>query len=294
MDLDRARYTIGTPDAGKSILYPLLNLHYKKNIVIIVSNQNIAQETYESIKYYSNKEIILCSENTNLIFEPNQLSNELASEKLKSIAEINKNSKSEKIIILSCQSAVQKTITKKNLAIHIINLSVNLDIDIIELIEKLVLVGYSSTNIVNNIGQFTKRGGVVDVFPINHREALRIEFDESQIKSLRTFDIKSQRTVKQIDEISIYPAKEWIFSEDTLQTKKNYRYKKLLTKIPEILGPSFSESTILDHINKDFLLVIDEPAEIINQINENEVNIAHAMGQSNFLKEYNFILERHL
>ena len=102
-----------------------------------------------------------------------------------------------------------------------IDLSVNLDIDIIELIEKLILVGYSSTNIVNNIGQFTKRGGVVDVFPINHREALRIEFDESQIKSLRTFDIKSQRTLKQIDEISIYPAKEWIFSEDTLQTKKN-------------------------------------------------------------------------
>ncbi len=286
MNLDRSRYTIGSPDTGKHILYPLLNLHYKKNIVVIVSNQNIAQETYETIKYYTNKEVILCSENTNLSYEPNQLSNELASEKLKSIAEINKKSKSEKIIILSCQSAVQKTINKKELSNHTIDLSVNLDIDIIELIEKLIQTGYTSTNIVNNIGQFTKRGGVVDVFPINYGEALRIEFDANQIQSLRTFDITTQRTVKPINEISLYPAKEWIFSEDTIQANKKHLYKKLLNEMPEILGPSFSTSTILDHINNDFLLVIDEPAEIINQINENEVNTIHAMQQSNFLKKH--------
>ena len=282
INLDKSRYTIGIPDTGKHILYSLLHLHYKKNIVIIVSNQDVAQETYASIKNYTDKEVVLCSGNSNMIYETNQFSNNINIDKLQSLAAINEDNKTDKIIILSCLSAVQKTINKAELDSHIIDIQINLAISIFELIEKLIQIGYTSTNIVNNIGEFTKRGGVIDVFPINQKQAIRIEFDGNQIQSLRTFEVKSQRTLNQINQVSLYPVKEWIFSE---KTKKNTQYKKMFEEAPEILGASLSKTTILDHINKNFLLVINEPAEIINQINENEMNINHSIQQSNFFKD---------
>ena len=282
MDLGKSRYTIGIPDTGKHILYSLLNLHYKKNIVIIVSNQDVAQETYASIKNYTDKEVILCPENTNMFYKTNQYSHKMTIDKLKSLASINENNKMDKIIILSCVSAIQKTIKKIELNNHIIDIKINLEISILELIEKLIHIGYTSTNIVNNIGEFTKRGGVIDIFPINQKKAIRIEFNGNQIQSLRTFEVKSQRTLEQINQISLYPAKEWMFSE---KTKRNKQYEKMFKEAPEILGASLSKTTILDHINNDFLLVINEPAEIINQINENEMNTKHLIQQSNFSKD---------
>ncbi len=285
MNIDQSRHTIGVPDAGKHILYSLLNLHYKKNLAIIVSNQNVAHETYEAIKNYTDKEVILCTENSNIIYEPNQHSKYVTIDKLKSLAAINANNKLGKIIILSSMSAVQKTINNEELSIYTINLEANLEISILEFIEQLIRIGYVSTNIVNNIGEFTKRGGIIDVFPVNHKKAIRIEFDGNQIESLRTFEVKTQRTLEHLEQISLYPAKEWIFSEEKTEFKKNRQLKKLFEKAPEILGPSFSKTTILDHINENFLLVINEPTEIINQINENEINTYRAVKQSNFLKE---------
>ena len=178
--LHDSRYTLGISDSGKHILYPLLQQTYESDIAIITSNDDIAKETFESIKHYTDTKVIFFPENTHFNFEPNQYSRDMGIERLKALAAINKDVQSNKIIIASCNSATQKTINKKDLMSFIVQLKINFEIDVIELIEKLIEIGYQSTNVVIHPGQYSKRGGIIDVFAINNENPTRIEFNSEQ------------------------------------------------------------------------------------------------------------------
>lgn len=74
------------------------------------------------------------------------------------------------------------------------------------LAEKLVLIGYERAYEVSGEGQFAVRGGIVDVFPPSCEQALRIEFFDDEVDSLRYFDVKTQLSTGQIEECEIIPA----------------------------------------------------------------------------------------
>ena len=58
------------------------------------------------------------------------------------------------------------------------------------------------------MGQFSIRGGILDVFPLTEELPVRIELWDTEVDSIRTFDLESQRSVEQLDEIALYPAVE--------------------------------------------------------------------------------------
>jgi len=66
-------------------------------------------------------------------------------------------------------------------------------------------MGLKREDMVQNVGEFSVRGGVVDFFAWNHEDPLRLEFFGNQIESIRRFDIFSQRSVKTLDEVVILP-----------------------------------------------------------------------------------------
>ncbi len=81
-------------------------------------------------------------------------------------------------------------------------------IDIEELTAKLVEYGYSREVQVEDRGQFAVRGGIIDIFPLTEEMPVRIELWDTDVDSMRTFDLTTQRSVEQLDEVHIYPAKE--------------------------------------------------------------------------------------
>ena len=86
-------------------------------------------------------------------------------------------------------------------------------VDIDELCAYLVETGYESSDIVESRGQFARRGGIVDVFPVGAVDAVRIEFFDDEIDTVRRFDHVTQRSSEAIDEVTIIPATEVILSE---------------------------------------------------------------------------------
>ena len=98
----------------------------------------------------------------------------------------------ERVIVLArAAAAVQKGISKQEFS----RLSLHMKLgDVIErnaLLEKLVQLGYEHVEEVETLGQFSARGGIVDVFPINSLVPVRIEFFDDEIDSLREFDLAS-------------------------------------------------------------------------------------------------------
>lgn len=82
--------------------------------------------------------------------------------------------------------------------------------------KRLVAMGYERMAQVDGMGQFSIRGGIVDIFPLTEEVPVRIELWDDEVDSIRTFDLESQRSVEQLDSITIYPAAEVVLSGDQL------------------------------------------------------------------------------
>ena len=78
--------------------------------------------------------------------------------------------------------------------------------------ERLVELGYERTGQVDGMGQFSIRGGILDIFPLTEEAPIRIELWDTEVDSIRTFDLESQRSIEQMDEAVIYPAAEIVLT----------------------------------------------------------------------------------
>ena len=81
-------------------------------------------------------------------------------------------------------------------------------VDLRKLSERLVALGYERTEEVDGIGQFSVRGGIIDIFPPTEDLPVRIELWDTDIDSIRSFDPESQRSVERLTQVEIYPARE--------------------------------------------------------------------------------------
>ncbi len=183
-----------------------------------------------------------------------------------------------------------------------------------ELAASLVEMGYTRNYQVEEPGQFSIRGGIVDVFDLTEENPYRIELWGDEVDSIRSFDILSQRSIENLESVSIYPATEIILSKEQLQSglmrieadmKKNYevfrkefkteeahRIKMQVEELKEDLtqlGRMTNLESYIDYFYEDcesfidlfprekLLLVLDEPARIAEHANAVELEFRESM-----------------
>lgn len=98
----------------------------------------------------------------------------------------------------------------------LIRLSVGTEISETELSRKLCALGYEKTYQVEAGGQYSIRGGIVDIFDLTEENPYRIEFWGDEITSIRSFDVQNQRSSERLESITVYPATELPLSEDDM------------------------------------------------------------------------------
>src|ERR1019366_7508208 len=79
-----------------------------------------------------------------------------------------------------------------------------------EFLGELVRFGYRRESLVEHRAEFAVRGGIVDVWPANAHEPVRLDFFGDEIERLTTFDIASQRSVLDLHQVDVCPAREWL------------------------------------------------------------------------------------
>jgi len=103
----------------------------------------------------------------------------------------------------------------------------------------LLSIGYTRSTLVEDLGQFSPRGSVIDFFPPGFINPVRVEFDDDLVESIRTFNVGTQRSVEKLESISILPIKEipqaLCFSElDYFWTEA---FRKLRSRASELSFP---------------------------------------------------------
>ncbi len=211
-----------------SLLSLFLKDNLDENTVIVAPNIYQAQSIFDHLKdlddevYFYPKDDFISTE---LLTE----SLEFSLERVHTLKNIF-NTKKKYIVVTNLTSILNKVPRKEKYLNGIINLKLNQMIKPKDLLDKLIKIGYKRCYTVERQGEFSLRGSVFDIFPINENHAIRLDFFGDEIDALKIIDIESQRSVGNIDNISIMPKGENFFTEDEVETIKFFINDKLNDK----------------------------------------------------------------
>lgn len=277
----------GLTDAGKVHLAYSTRFYSDKPICIITYNELQAKKIVKDLEFFGEKVKFFPKRDT-VSFDYIAESKDLLYKRISVLNNIAKGK--TKIIVTTIEAIMQKMITKEALFKNVMNLKVGDTLDLQELKEKLVLLGYERYDLIESKGQFSIRGGIIDI-ATSKNKGVRIELWGDEIDSIRKFSIASQRTIEMLEEADIYPAYEFLLETDIdticgrildQQYTKSVREKveedvelikngEFLTKIDKYFDSFYEKSnTLLDYIDDDYIIFIDE----IEKVKARAENIA--------------------
>lgn len=117
------------------------------------------------------------------------------------------------VVLTAVDAAVQYTLPSSLLKENLFPISSGSEQNPDALITSLISCGYTRSDIVEGVGQFSVRGGIIDVFPPNCHAPIRVDLWGDEVDKLSYIDVKTQRSTEEIDEVLICPAVE-VFSTD--------------------------------------------------------------------------------
>jgi transcription-repair coupling factor (superfamily II helicase) len=199
-----------------------------KKCFLITYSELQAQKLYDDISFFARDEAVLIPESDIILYKIEASDNEAENKRMNALTFID----SKNIVIMSIMSFMQYVVSKKDLELMTLNLSVGDEIEMQSFTDKLLKMGYTRLDSVERPGQFAVRGGIVDVC-VPDGEAFRIEFFGDEIDLIKVFDTMTQLSTEKRDSVQITPSSSHSF-----------------------------EGSILSYINKDDLIMLDEPTRI--------------------------------
>ena len=151
--------------------------------------------------------------------------------------------KENKIIIAHASSALMPLVSVEEFKQHVLKIKVGERYNLASIKDLLIKDGYINVSKIDQSLEFASRGDILDVFPVNYVNPIRIEFFDDEVESIRYFDIPSQTSMGEMDEVLISPANDCLFSDEELFRFKN-NVERQLEKDKEILNPE-----VFDRLN---------------------------------------------
>ena len=121
------------------------------------------------------------------------------------------------IVIGTAEAVLQRTSPPKQLFENTFILTANETVDFDEVARKLLLMGYEGVNTVTRPGEFSRRGGILDLFPSSSENPVRIELFGDEIETIRPFDVASQRSIGKEAFVEIAPAREVLLTPEAIK-----------------------------------------------------------------------------
>ena len=288
--------------------------------IIVTFSEQKAREIFEDYRFYEQNVYFFPAKD--LIFYQADLSgNVITADRMRAIKALLE--KEGGAIVTTIDVFMARLLPKDVISDHILYLDKGEEISEPELIRELVNAGYVRNFQIEGKGQFSIRGGIIDIFPLTEDNPVRIELWGDEIESVRSFDILSQRSIENLESVAVYPASEICLSEGDLregllrikdeavsareafrgnfQTKEGANAYKIYSDLEEELDISgisgvnldsfigyFYESTVsfLEYFKgTKSIFFLDEPARLTEVLKARELEYDESM-QQRLLKGY--------
>jgi transcription-repair coupling factor (superfamily II helicase) len=166
-----------------------------------------------------------------------------------------------RVLIASARSIAQILSPEPIAAPLIVRQGSELDRD--EFIGSLAHFGYRRENLVEHRAEFAVRGGIVDVWPAEGHEPIRLDFFGDDVERLTSFDIANQRSLHDLEEAVVAPAREWLLSEDARR-----RAERMIDVMPWGRGTfdRLATGQLFDGMEGWMPLFVDEPRTLLDEV----------------------------
>lgn len=222
----------GVIDTQKCHLISGLSNSLKRPTLVVTHSELKAQEIYNDLKFFMKDKVLLYPSKDIIFYWADVKSLDIIRTRFEIISKILNNE--EILIVLSSEALLDKLVPLSTLKEFIFNLKIGDNIDLNQLSQKLVLMGYERCELVEGSGQFSIRGGILDIYSSTSNNAYRIELWDTEIDSIRIIDPLSQRSIEKVDEITIYPARELVYNNNQVESA----IKKIENELNSIKNPS--------------------------------------------------------
>ncbi len=186
----------------------------KGNRLIVTFNEQKARELYENYRFYDKRAVYYPAKDV-LFYQSDIRGNLLTAERLQAVKAI---VEWEQVTVITTFDALMDKIAPlDNIKSGILVYSVGDSMNIEEMKQKLVQLGYERNYQIESAGQFAVRGGILDIFPLTDEVPYRIELWGDEIDSIRSFEVDSQRSIENLQTVRICPACESVLSEAQIE-----------------------------------------------------------------------------
>ena len=179
--------------------------------LILAEDERRAREIYEDYRFYDRKVYFYPAKDL-LFFQADIHGNLLIRQRMKVIKALLEEK--ELTVVTSIDGCMDFLESLEKIKEQLIHYESDSTVDIEQLKNQLVALGYERVGQVEMPGQFSVRGGIVDIYCLTEENPWRIELWGDEIDSIRSFDPESQRSLENLEELTIYPAVEHIGDKD--------------------------------------------------------------------------------
>ncbi|MBO0779786.1 MAG: DEAD/DEAH box helicase, partial [Ktedonobacteraceae bacterium] len=281
----------GITEAARPFVIAAIASAVKQPLLVIAKDENDARQLADTVKsFVANPSDIFYMPGREALPYERLLDDAITTQqRLQSLIAMVERERTP-IVICSARALTQLVIPPQELASSLFRLQPNQEVDLTIMLDQLYDLGYKPVAEVEEPGQFSHRGGIVDLFPPTLSRPVRIEFFGDEIESLRTFDQTTQRSLNPIDLCVVGPAREALpirgpaiapeleqldskilhrdaeerWSHDLEELRQRRSFDDIAFYLPYLHKPA----TILDYLPQNGLLMLDNPASIQNHISD--------------------------
>lgn len=273
----------GLTSLAKVQMMSATSLFTENKLIYIVANDIEAKKVLEDFRYFY-KDTLYFPKRDIKNFDTFAESKENLFERIEVLHKITE-SKSN-IIVTTIDAITQPMILPEDLYKNKLNIKVGDIIDISEIAQKLINLGYERQDLVDGMTSFSIRGGIIDI-SLEKNKGVRIELWGDEVESIRLFNILTQRSEKEQKNITIYPATEFVLSRSLSAIKEDiskisvsgkissnvtddlmdFSDGNYINKIEKYFKAFYPESgTFLSYISNKYLVVLDETNKLKNRL----------------------------
>ncbi|WP_243109438.1 transcription-repair coupling factor [Anaerophilus nitritogenes] len=232
--IEKGNYPIrinGLMDAQTAHMVFVLSKVYKKQSLIITSNEYEGKKIYENLKFFRD-EIYFYPTKELIFYNYEAHSHQRLEERLNGMIQLLQNPNC--IVVAPIDSVLYPIMPKDEFGKKSSKLVYGQVIELTKVMRDFIDLGYERVDMVEAKGQFSVRGGIIDFFPITTENPYRIELFDDEIDSIRVFDIHTQLSIKNEREVYIPPAQEVLFSQEVKKTSIEKIQKELKQHIKKL------------------------------------------------------------
>jgi transcription-repair coupling factor (superfamily II helicase) len=302
----------GLTGSSRQVMIASLVRDLQRPICILTHNMFSAQKIAEDlVECLSEDEVLLYPSQELLAIEEASASPEMLTRRIDVLTKLASGFRG---VVVAPYAGVRRLLPVKQI-FQDSQISVNLGdtINLDDLLARMTELGYERVERVEAKGELSVRGGILDFFPLTSAAPVRIELFDVDVDSIRTFDVSDQRSIDKLESITITPCREILIDRKRLQSAAQHAYELLQAQLEkmsdrqakdnllegighdiELLreGQSFpgifkymsllypERQTLFDYLPKDTILLIDEPARLLETAKQLERDEAEWMTNS--------------